>query len=134
MQTIKKIQIENNMWIDDRGYGLNLLAASGMTSKPIGDLHAVSMKPGKIRGNHYHEKSTEWLLFLGGKAKLVWREVGGNSINSVVISGLTPSLYEIPPNVEHAVINEDQHEIYLVSMNEMEDRRTVKSTGLIEIF
>ena len=132
MQTIKKIQIENSTWSDDRGWGLNLLTASRRTSKPIGDLHVVSMRPGKSRGNHYHENSTEWLLFMGGKAKLIWREVGGKSIHSVMISGTTPALYEVPPNVEHAVINEDQHDIYLVSMNEMENRGTVQSTKLFE--
>lgn len=134
MQAIKEIQIENNMWSDDRGWGLDLLTASGRNTKPIGDLHAVSMKPGKIRGNHYHENSTEWILFLGGKAKLIWRKVGGQSINSVIISGLTPTLYEVPPNIEHAIINEDQCDIYLVSMNDMENRGTVKSTKLIEAF
>lgn len=134
MKTIKNIQIENSTWNDDRGWGLNLLAASGRNSKPIGDLHVVSMKPGKIRGNHYHENSTEWVLFMGGKAKLIWREVGCKSINSVMIPGLKPTLYEIPPNVEHAIINEDQHDIYLVSMNDTENRGTVKSTKLVETF
>ena len=133
MQAIREIKIENNMWRDDRGWGLNLLAASGRTLKPIGDLHVVSMKPGKIRGNHYHENSTEWILFTGGRAKLIWRKVGTKPINTVTISGLAPTLYELPPNIEHAIINEDQKDIYLVSMNELEDRETVKSTNLVLI-
>jgi dTDP-4-dehydrorhamnose 3,5-epimerase-like enzyme len=130
MKTIRKLDIENNMWNDDRGWGLNLLTALERKARPIGDLHVVSLKPGKIRGNHYHEKSTEWILFLGGKAKLIWREVGKKSINSVMISGLTPTLYEVPPNIEHAILNEDQQDIYLMSINDLESRGTVKSTKL----
>ena len=134
MQTVKELHIENNIWRDDRGWGLDLWTALGRNSKLIGDLHVVSMKPGKIRGNHYHKNSTEWILFLGGNAKLIWREVGGRSIKSVMITGLTPKLYEVPPNVEHAIRNEDRHDIYVASINDSENRQTVKSTKLIEAF
>jgi len=132
MQLLKKITIQDNLWSDDRGWGINLLNVSGINPKSIGDLHIVSMKPGKVRGNHYHEKATEWILFFGGNAKLTWRELGGKTINEIEVSGLVPTMYRIPPNIEHAVINKSKNDIYLVSINDMEDRGTVKSINLIE--
>ena len=130
-KAVIKIELGDHLWKDDRGWGVNLLNAAGLNAIPVGDLHVVSMKPGKIRGNHYHQTSTEWLLCFGGEAKLIWREVGAQPQHEVEICDPGPTLCMIPPKVEHAVINTGRHDIYLSAFSDREDRKTVASVDLI---
>ena len=131
---VEKIEIGKNLWSDDRGLGINPIESTGIESKFIGDLHTVSIKPDKVRGNHYHTKSTEWILLFGGKAKLFWRSIVDKVTHEILVSGLEPSLFKIPPYIEHAVINNDKHDIYLISINDSTDIGTVKSDHLINLF
>ena len=133
MKEVEKIEIGQRLWSDDRGWGINPVEAIGIESKFIGNIHTVSIKPDKVRGNHYHTKSTEWILFFGGKAKLFWRIKNDKVTHEILVSESKPSLFKIPPNIEHAVINKDKHEIYLISINDSTDRGTVKSESLINL-
>lgn len=83
MQEVEQINIENKSWPDDRGWVVDLLAAEGISIGSIGDFHITSINPGKERGNHFHKNATEWIFFLGGKATLLWRKVGGKSVNKM---------------------------------------------------
>lgn len=130
-KAVIKIELADHLWEDDRGWGVNLLHAAGLNTMPVGDLHIVSLKPGKIRGNHYHQTSTEWLLFFGGQAKLLWREAEAQPIHEVEIFEAGPTLYKIPPKVEHAAVNTGGHDIYLSAISDREDRGTVTSVNLI---
>ena len=56
MSQVKRLSIGDYSWEDERGWGLNLLALSGLVERPVGDLHIVSVKPGAVRGNHRHDR------------------------------------------------------------------------------
>ena len=86
MHKVEKIPIENKFWPDDRGWVIDLIAAEGISIGSIVDFHIASIKPGKERGNHFHENATEWIFFLGGKATLLWRKVGGKSVNKIEVT------------------------------------------------
>jgi UDP-2-acetamido-2,6-beta-L-arabino-hexul-4-ose reductase len=131
MEKVEQINIESKIWIDDRGWVNDLLSAIGISFKSIGDFHIVSIKPGKTRGNHFHKNATEWILFLGGKATLIWRKVGEKLVNKIEVAGNAPTLYKISRNIEHTVINNDQCDIYLIGISDNENRGTVKSAKLI---
>ena len=131
MQKVEQIKIENKIWLDDRGWVANLLSVIGISITSIGDFHLASIKPGKIRGNHYHKNATEWILFLGGKVTLLWKKVGRKSVNKIELTGNNPTLYKIPRNIEHTVINNDQFDIFLIAISDNENRGTVKSAKLI---
>lgn len=133
MQIVEKIELGKNFWSDDRGWGSNLIEPMDISPSSIGDLHVVSIEPEKVRGNHYHTKSTEWILIFGGEAKLFWRDIDDKTAHEITVSGLEPSLYKIPPNIEHSVINKDIHDIYLISFNDSKERGTVRTGSLAKL-
>jgi len=132
MADVKRVELRGNGWMNDRGWGANPLEAAGLSREHLGNLHVVSIKPGTIRGNHYHTSATEWILLCGGPAKIAWRSGDENSIHETNISGTEPALFEIPQNVEHAVLNNSKGDIYLVSFSNSYKRGTVRCPPLLE--
>ncbi len=130
MRQIKKVNLERHRWGDERGWGVNPLEAASFEGAAPGNLHIVSMNPGATRGNHHHTKTTEWLLICGGPARFAWRSPEDNSIHNEIINGDEPLLVEIPPAVDHAVINVSEHVIYLLSISDSAERDTVRCTSL----
>jgi oxalate decarboxylase/phosphoglucose isomerase-like protein (cupin superfamily) len=127
MRRVEKIEFGKHIWGDDRGWGANPMAPMGMPFGALGDLHVVSIKPGKVRGNHYHPESTEWVLIFGGEARLIWRDLDDKTAHETIVAGSETTLYRIPPKIEHAVINEDSHDIYLISFSDTQKRGTVRA-------
>jgi len=109
-------------WEDARGWGLNLLKASLGTDPTIGDLHVVSMEPGSVRGNHFHDAGVEWLLILNGPVDVIWSKPSGTSQKERIIE--FPALYRIPPGVAHAVINVSAGVVFLVAVGDQGERET----------
>jgi len=53
---------------DERGWFLEMHKASKI-NRAIKQVSVASIKPGKVRGNHYHLNKTEWFMVVGGKAE-----------------------------------------------------------------
>ncbi len=111
---------------------MDLLEACAAGSGRIGDLHAASLEPGACRGNHFHPKSTEWLVVFGGPAVLAWREHGSRVVEQIPLEGEGPWLFEIPAGVEHAVRNRSDRRIYLVALRTAGTQETVRCSPLLE--
>lgn len=99
---------------DERGWALSpgRLLRGGMDE--VAELHVVSLRPGAVRGNHRHPDGTEWLLVVGGRAAVAWRDPAGVEHRDDV-SGSEPALYRFAPGVDHAVRCEDDREIFVVA-------------------
>ncbi len=52
---------------DDRG------VISDIIEKKINSVTYVTIKKGKIRGNHFHKKTVQWNYILSGKVKLFYK-------------------------------------------------------------
>ena len=109
---------------DHRGWSLNPILASGLAAGAIGNLHVVSIKPGTSRGNHVHQEATEWLLVFGGAATLIWRSPTQPTPIELHLEGSRPWLFEIPPEVEHSILNPLNEDIYLVAFYDQPDPAT----------
>jgi dTDP-4-dehydrorhamnose 3,5-epimerase-like enzyme len=133
MSTVKRIEIEDAMWQDERGWGTNPFKAFNISDTAFLDLHVVSLKPGHIRGNHYHADVTEWMLICGGAVRFLWKAVEEKRVHEVMIRDEEPALLEIPPLVEHAVKNEGEHEIYLIVMNSCSEPDMIRCSSLFEL-
>jgi dTDP-4-dehydrorhamnose 3,5-epimerase-like enzyme len=129
---LKRIDIDSHAKSDPRGWSINLLAASGVPEDCLGNLHTASLNPGSVRGNHYHEESTEWLLVFGGPSKVSYREVGGETIEMEVIEDPRPVLFEIPPNTEHAVLNASNVNVYIMVFRNTREADTRPCSSLFE--
>jgi quercetin dioxygenase-like cupin family protein len=61
---MKKIKLKINHK-DQRGLIIDLLE-----KKSINAITLITQKKGKIRGNHYHKKTTQWNYLLSGKIQI----------------------------------------------------------------
>ena len=132
MDAVKHIVLKTHAWKDERGWGINPLEALAIGGGLPGNLHIVSLKPGAVRGDHYHAKATEWILVFGGKAKVVWKVKKSSSVHQICIDDSEPALFEIPPDIEHAVINDSTHDIYLAVFYDSHEPDTVRCPSLLE--
>ena len=116
---MKQIRLDS-VRVDSRGWSLEPLAAAGMRPEAIGNLHAASIAPGAIRGNHVHPDATEWLLVFGGPYEILWRKSPDSETETVKVKDPGPSLFEFGPNVPHTVCNVSSGEIYILAFNNKE--------------
>jgi oxalate decarboxylase/phosphoglucose isomerase-like protein (cupin superfamily) len=133
MDTVKQVKLEKNTWQDERGWGINPLDALGISDGFSGSMHLVSLKPGTARGNHYHTNTTEWIFVFGGKAKIVFKAAKEGSVRQIMVGASEPALFEIPPDVEHAVINTSMNDIYLTVICDAHAPETIRCPALSPI-
>jgi len=59
----------------------------------------------QVRGDHYHDKATEWFTLLQGKAELKLMDMSTKEIITMQLDANEPKTVVIPPKVAHAFIN-----------------------------
>jgi len=90
---------------DNRGWLTEILSSEA--GQKIVNIHYSYSKPGAIRGNHYHKNKTELLCVTFGKGRLVLEENVTKERKELSLNGELPVLVEIPPEVAHAIENND---------------------------
>ena len=98
---------------DDRGWSIQPITDEDIKSGMIGDIHMVSMKPGVIRGNHYHEYKTENILVIGSTCRVVVMDNITKEREERVIEDNKKVLFVVPPNITHAIKNVGKEMSYL---------------------
>ena len=91
---MKKIRIKINHK-DERGLIVDLLE-----KKNINAITYITQKKGKIRGNHFHKKTTQWNYLLKGKLELVTKN-NNNKEKKIILS--KGDLVETSRNEAHAI-------------------------------
>ena len=80
-------------------------------------VHVVSIYPGQVRGNHFHEKTNELLFFFAGKGVFYWEEEG--SLREHMMTG-SPTVIRIRAGVKHAFKNTGEGPVYLLALRDGE--------------
>lgn len=99
---------------EKRGWLVELLKAQQL-EKPVKQIHVASIKPGCVRGNHYHFKMMEWAFVFGGKSELILQNVETKEKVRFRLSSENPQVITIFPYVAHTVRNIGKEMVYLVS-------------------
>lgn len=107
---IKEIEFDQ----DDRGWSLKPITDNDMKNGIISDVHIVSMKPGAIRGNHYHVHKTEYILVIGSICRVVAIDNNTKKKEEKTIENNSKILLVISPNVTHAIENIGNEVSYLL--------------------
>lgn len=108
---IKKLKTH----IDIRGWFLEIAKNSEMGNK-IKQVSIASIKPGKVRGNHYHNKKHDWFFVFGGRAEFFIGEPNSEKVNKIIISEECPVKIHVLPGATHAVKNVGKKVIYFVEV------------------
>lgn len=99
---------------EERGWLVELLKSNEI-EKPVKQLHITSIRPGYIRGNHYHSKRIEWFFVIAGKAKLCLQDIKDKKKNCFQLSEKDPKVITIFPRIAHGVKNVGKETVYLVA-------------------
>ena len=104
---------EIEFYQDDRGWSVRPITDDDLKKGVISDIHMVSMKPGAIRGNHYHVHKTENILIIGSACRLLVLDNNTKEEEEKVIENSDKMLFVIPPDVTHAIENIGNEVSYL---------------------
>jgi len=69
----------------------------------------------QVRGDHYHEKATEWFTLLQGKSELKLMDMDTKEMMIIDLSADVPKTVVIPPNVAHAFFNPQEEPFLLLA-------------------
>ena len=118
MDRVRIFDLEQKTHTDPRGWVLFPFQA-GLDRRPKGcdpaSLHAARTEPGRIRGNHRHPDSAEWLHVFGGCSTLYWEEDG--QVRAAVLEKEYYLIY-IPAGVAHAIKNTGATPSWLIAFRE----------------
>ena len=98
---------------DQRGWFMEMLNAN-KTSREIKQISVTSIKPGEVRGNHYHLNKTEWFLVVGGKAEYYLEDPKTKEKIRLKLNSKNPKVITVFPKIAHAVKNIDNKIIYFI--------------------
>jgi dTDP-4-dehydrorhamnose 3,5-epimerase len=92
---------------DPRG-GLWKVLSSGdlKENQPFGEIYLVSLKKNAVRGNHYHEKTTEWFLPVQGRISCHVALPGTSFCSRFLLDASKPEVIQVPPGIAHAFSSE----------------------------
>jgi dTDP-4-dehydrorhamnose 3,5-epimerase-like enzyme len=91
---------------DERGAFIKCLKGDEeRLPETIGEVYACTTKPGKSRGNHYHQEATEWFTILEGEAVLVLEDVKTKDYAVLRLTAEQPATVCVPPLTAHLFIN-----------------------------
>jgi dTDP-4-dehydrorhamnose 3,5-epimerase-like enzyme len=113
-----KIQIsELNNFGDARGFSFAPQEALDFVGH-VADIHLASTAPGAVRGNHYHMRKREAIVFLPGAAwSLHWDEGEGTTTQQRNFDGSSAVLVLVTPGISHAVRNDGSNKLWLAAFS-----------------
>lgn len=105
----------------------------GWVIEPIGEelirlqrnIHVVFTEPGQVRGNHYHQHTTEVMLVMG-PALVRLREDG--AVRDISVAAGEAWRFTIPPGIPHAIQNTGTRPGVLTSFNDLPHNRAKPDT------
>jgi UDP-2-acetamido-2,6-beta-L-arabino-hexul-4-ose reductase len=114
---IPSLAIAPEMKRDERGWLFELIK-----SEKAGQIFISSTKPGKVRGNHYHDTKVEKFCLVKGKARISLRKVNSSEQYAFDVDDNSIQIVDIPPGYTHAIQNTGTEDcIVLFWANEVMD-------------
>jgi len=106
---IKKLEVH----LDKRGWFVEMLKRDEINDD-IKQISVASIKPGCVRGNHYHLKRIEWFFLIGGDGKVFLEDLETNKKFSFKVFSKEPKVITVFPKMVHAFKNTSKKTIYFV--------------------
>lgn len=100
---------------DHRGWLAEIIRPEDVYNKTFGQVLVTTASPGKVKGNHYHKRKTEWYCVISGKGLLSLRDNSTKKVVDIEVNGHDMKLIEIPPNHFHSIKNIGDKDMYLLA-------------------
>ncbi len=85
---------------DERGWLFELIKSAA-----AGQIFVSTTRPGKGRGNHYHDTKVEKFCLVKGQARISFRKVGTEERFNIDVDDTAVKVVDIPPGYTHALEN-----------------------------
>ena len=119
-----KVLVEKvEFFSDARGWVIEPIAEGLLSAQR--NVHVVLTEPGGIRGNHYHERSTEVFVVMG-PGLVRFREADG--LRDVRVPEGEALRFTIPPGTPHAIYNPGTKPMLLMAFNSLPHDRAHPDT------
>jgi len=112
MDKVERIDI--SLHVDERGWVAWPIEEFDLDQRQLCHFHLPSLKPGAVRGNHYHLHRIEFALILSGPCRAIFEDNETGEQQDIIVEGDTPVLFKISSNVTHAFKNESSRDIFLM--------------------
>ncbi len=116
---VQKIQIQeltNNG--DVRGFSFSAPTEALAFVVRMSDVHIASIKPGAVRGNHYHLRRREAIVVQpGSRWSLHWDDGENQPAQHREFSGERAIVVLVSPGASHAVRNDGVSDLWLVAIS-----------------
>ncbi len=119
MTTVKIGRLKEGVYSDPKtGWSAYpFLYGFGSPEAGIRAVHLVAIYPGQVRGNHYHERTSEMLYIFAGRGVFYWEEEG--NLKQHPIEG-EQTVITIPPGIRHAFRNTGEGTVFLLAVRDGE--------------
>lgn len=119
---------------DPRGSSFSVPAAWARFLPAAADLHVTSLRPGHIRGNHFHRTRKEIIVVIHRDVwTLHWDQGRGCSVHRRAFPGAGAVMVMVEPGAAHAVENSGAVELFTLGLTDgpydPEDTVRVEITG-----
>jgi UDP-2-acetamido-2,6-beta-L-arabino-hexul-4-ose reductase len=85
--------------------------AEVLKSACSGQFFVSRTRPGVTRGKHYHDSKVEKFVVLEGEAIIRLRDIRGDHVTEIRVSGAMPQIIDIPPGYTHSLENVGQADL-----------------------
>ncbi len=96
----EELPVAAEMKRDERGWLFELVK-----SPNAGQIFVSTTKPGKKRGNHYHDTKVEKFCVVRGMARISLRRIDGRERIDFDVNGENVRMVDIPPGYTHSIEN-----------------------------
>ena len=118
MKDVQILELEKKS--DERGWLTEVLRNDQLDGyKEFGQVFVAVAPPGKVRGNHYHNRKIEWFFVPMGTALLLLKDLETEKEEEVIMGEDHLKTVKITPGIVHAIKNTgDKEMVLLVYTNE----------------
>ena len=112
------IPVKALMKRDERGWLFELVK-----STKCGQIFVSTTKPGRKRGNHFHDTKVEKFCVVSGKARISLRNIDSDMGHDFDVDGEEIMILDIPPGYTHSIVNTgDEDCVTIFWSNEIFDK------------
>jgi predicted RNase H-like nuclease len=91
----------------------------------VAECHVATVRPGAIRGNHFHTRRREVLVVMyADRWTLLWDDGEGTPVQSRAFEGSGAVVMEADPLCAHAVRNDGARDLHIISLGDTRETDT----------